>query len=138
MNAMPEAYEGPGSVSYALNETANIDRLARMSPADRVHTGIKWLDEHAPPRWRDKIDTGILEVGSIRVCPAGQVFEADPDDPMSYPWGVAELKLRETIPGFTAPETAQIYGFCPLADPLGLTLAPDATELNDEWKKALA
>ena len=53
---------------------------------DTVAQAINDLDQIAPEGWRERIDLGLLDLGSLRSCVLSQVFT----DPEPYLFGYGE------------------------------------------------
>lgn len=80
----------------------------------RVARGAAWLDEKVPG-WERRIDLGVLDIGSCRVCMVGQ---------LSPPWHLADAGLNLWSAGFASVSW-------PWED------NPEVDALNDAWRSLI-
>ena len=90
----------------------------------RVERGIAFLDEHAEPGWRERIDLSTLDLVNCRACVLGQLYGTYHRALDSRKLGLSETKSVRC--GFTlrsVNEDASDWAWA---------------RLTDEWKEALA
>ena len=86
----------------------------------RVERGIAFLDQHAEPGWRERIDLSRLDLGDHRCCVLGQHYG---NYGRATEMGNLGLSYRDSYRcGFT----------------LGPIISHSWARLTDEWKEALA
>lgn len=78
----------------------------------RVELGVKWLDEHAPSDWRQKVEVQTLDMTEACRCVLGQIWttegelEADSDEWMGF-WRVV-LSDDPLVPHLTRVEARKL------------------------------
>lgn len=95
----------------------------------RVIDGIELLDKRGPEHWRERVNTGILDVASIQNCVLGQVYGVSHPANAWKGWAIGMEDLFGI--DYTTAEGAE-YGF---------EHSPDNASYEDlsaEWRYRLS
>lgn len=90
-----------------------------------VSAGIKWLDQHGPANWRDKLNTDLLDIKDTRYCVLGQLYGDSREDIDGYHYAVEHF--------FGGVFDDDVTG------PLGFSNYENLSceDMTDAWKRAL-
>lgn len=84
-----------------------------LTPQERVTRGARWLDEHGPADWWERIDYDLLNIQDPSACILGQVFAEAAVAPQSgYGYAALADLFEHHHPHVLGRKEVSFNGFC--------------------------